>query len=53
MAAAGTVAGMAAAGRSAGIAADPFGGRGPRMFDPGALRLVVLGLIAEQPRSRL
>ncbi|MBS3649578.1 PadR family transcriptional regulator [Pseudaminobacter sp. 19-2017] len=28
----------------------PFGGRGPRMFDPGALRLVVLGLIAEQPR---
>ena len=29
----------------------PFGGRGPRMFDPGALRLVVLGLIAEQPRS--
>ena len=29
----------------------PFGGRGPRMFDPGALRLVVLGLIAEEPRS--
>ncbi|MBX3568572.1 MAG: PadR family transcriptional regulator [Rhizobiaceae bacterium] len=28
----------------------PFGGRGPRMFDPGALRLVVLGLIAEAPR---
>ena len=28
----------------------PFGGRGPRMFDPGALRLVVLGLIAEDPR---
>jgi DNA-binding PadR family transcriptional regulator len=28
----------------------PFGGRGPRMFDPGALRLVVLGLIAETPR---
>ncbi|MBT1156026.1 PadR family transcriptional regulator [Aminobacter anthyllidis] len=28
----------------------PFGGRGPRMFDPGALRLVVLGLIAEEPR---
>ena len=27
----------------------PFG-RGPRMFDPGALRLVVLGLIAEAPR---
>lgn len=27
-----------------------FGGRGPRMFDPGALRLVVLGLIAEEPR---
>lgn len=28
----------------------PFGGRGKRMFDPGALRLVVLGLIAEEPR---
>ncbi len=28
----------------------PFGGRGPRMFDPGALRLVALGLIAEEPR---
>ncbi|MCW6510118.1 PadR family transcriptional regulator [Lichenifustis flavocetrariae] len=28
----------------------PFGGRGPRMFDPGALRLVVLGLIGEEPR---
>ncbi|MBL8581112.1 MAG: PadR family transcriptional regulator [Rhizobiaceae bacterium] len=28
----------------------PFRGRGPRMFDPGALRLVVLGLIAEEPR---
>jgi DNA-binding PadR family transcriptional regulator len=28
----------------------PFSGRGPRMFDPGALRLVVLGLIAEEPR---
>jgi DNA-binding PadR family transcriptional regulator len=28
----------------------PFGGRGPRRFDPGALRLVVLGLIAEEPR---
>ena len=28
----------------------PFGGRGPRMFDPGALRLVVLALIAEAPR---
>lgn len=28
----------------------PFGGRGSRMFDPGALRLVVLGLIAEAPR---
>jgi DNA-binding PadR family transcriptional regulator len=28
----------------------PFGGRGPRMFDAGALRLVVLGLIAEEPR---
>ena len=28
----------------------PFGGRGPRMFDPGALRLVVLGLVAEAPR---
>ena len=29
----------------------PFGGRrGPRMFDSGALRLVVLGLIAEEPR---
>ena len=28
----------------------PFGGGGRRMFDPGALRLVVLGLIAEEPR---
>ena len=28
----------------------PFGGRGGRMFDSGALRLVVLGLIAEEPR---
>lgn len=28
----------------------PFGGRGPRMFDAGALRLVALGLIAEEPR---
>ncbi len=28
----------------------PFGGRGNRMFDSGALRLVVLGLIAEEPR---
>jgi DNA-binding PadR family transcriptional regulator len=29
----------------------PFGGRrGPRMFEQGALRLVVLGLIAEEPR---
>ena len=28
----------------------PFRGRGPRMFDPGSLRLVVLGLIAEEPR---
>jgi DNA-binding PadR family transcriptional regulator len=28
----------------------PFGGRGPRVFDSGALRLVVLGLIAEEPR---
>ena len=30
----------------------PFGGhgRGPRMFDPGALRIVVLGLIADEPR---
>ena len=28
----------------------PFRGRGPRMFDSGALRLVVLGLIAEEPR---
>src|SRR5215475_3864722 len=28
----------------------PFGGRGPRMFDQGALRLVVLGLIEEEPR---
>jgi DNA-binding PadR family transcriptional regulator len=28
----------------------PFGGRGSRMFDAGALRLVVLGLIAEEPR---
>jgi len=28
----------------------PFGGRGRRVFDTGALRLVVLGLIAEEPR---
>ncbi|MCG6858291.1 MAG: PadR family transcriptional regulator [Salaquimonas sp.] len=28
----------------------PFGGRGSRMFDSGALRLVVLGLIAEESR---
>ncbi len=28
----------------------PFGGGRRRMFDPGALRLVVLGLIAEEPR---
>ena len=28
----------------------PLGGRGPRMFDSGALRLVVLGLIADEPR---
>ncbi len=28
----------------------PFGGRGPRMFDSGALRLVVLGLIEAEPR---
>ena len=28
----------------------PFGGRGPRMFDSGALRLVVLSLIAAEPR---
>ena len=28
----------------------PFRGRGRRMFDSGALRLVVLGLIAEEPR---
>lgn len=28
----------------------PFGGRGPRMFDSGALRLVVLGLIASEAR---
>lgn len=28
----------------------PFGGRGSRMFNSGALRLVVLGLIAEEPR---
>lgn len=28
----------------------PFGGRGPRMFDAGALRLVVLGLLGDQPR---
>ena len=28
----------------------PFGGRGPRMFDSGALRLVVIGLIADEPR---
>lgn len=28
----------------------PFGSRGPRMFDSGALRLVVLGLIADEAR---
>ncbi|WP_246225830.1 PadR family transcriptional regulator [Chelativorans xinjiangense] len=28
----------------------PFGGGGRRVFDSGALRLVVLGLIAEEPR---
>ncbi|MEZ5780990.1 MAG: PadR family transcriptional regulator [Rhizobiaceae bacterium] len=28
----------------------PFGGRGRRLFEGGALRLVVLGLIAEEPR---
>jgi DNA-binding PadR family transcriptional regulator len=28
----------------------PLRGRGPRMFDSGSLRLVVLGLIAEEPR---
>ena len=28
----------------------PFGGRGARMFDSGALRLVVLGLIEAEPR---
>ena len=28
----------------------PFGGRGARMFDQGALRLVVLGLIEQEPR---
>jgi DNA-binding PadR family transcriptional regulator len=28
----------------------PFGGRGARLFDAGALRLVVLGLLAEVPR---
>ncbi|MCO5065548.1 MAG: PadR family transcriptional regulator [Rhizobiaceae bacterium] len=28
----------------------PLGGRGKRLFDGGALRLVVLGLIAEEPR---
>ena len=28
----------------------PFGGRGSRLFDAGALRLVVLGLLAEGPR---
>ena len=28
----------------------PFGRRGPRMFDSGALRLVVLGLIGDEPR---
>lgn len=28
----------------------PFGGRGKKLFDAGALRLVVLGLIAEEPR---
>jgi DNA-binding PadR family transcriptional regulator len=28
----------------------PFGGGGRRLFDAGALRLVVLGLIAEEPR---
>lgn len=36
--------------RGGGFGGGPFGGRGPRMFDPGALRLVVLGLIAEEPR---
>ena len=41
---------QAAAVRSARHRGGPFGGRGPRMFDPGALRLVVLGLIAEEPR---
>ena len=30
----------------------PFGGRGRRMFDAGALRLVVLGLIADPARAR-
>lgn len=38
-------------GRGGPFGGGPFGGgRGRRMFDPGALRLVVLGLIAEEPR---
>lgn len=44
-------------GRGSGGRGGPFGrdhggpfGKGPRRFDPGALRLVVLGLIAEEPR---
>ena len=44
-----SAAGTAAAARSGGIAAALRRAR-PRMFDPGALRLVVLGLIAEEPR---
>src|SRR6187399_2918600 len=38
-------------GRGGGFGGEgPFSGRGRRMFDAGALRLVVLGLIAEEPR---
>lgn len=38
-------------GRGGPFGGGPFGGgRGRRMFDAGALRLVVLGLIAEEPR---
>ena len=47
---AGMVGGMEGAGRSGRHRGGPFGGGGKRMFDAGALRLVVLGLIAEQPR---
>jgi DNA-binding PadR family transcriptional regulator len=38
-------------GRGGPFGGGPFGGgRGRRLFDAGALRLVVLGLIAEEPR---